>query len=286
MSWYFKVKPTIKTDAGIKTRSKRGAFVKNWWADRWIQAMEQVMDPGRLQRGRRYARQGQVLSVEIGKGHIVAKVQGSRRKPYNVTIDMQPLAGADWERVIGALAVRPFFVAQLLAGEMPQEIAEAFAAVQVNLFPNRRELSQSCSCPDWAEVCKHLAAVHYILAERFDEDPFLLFQLRGKLQAEIVARLGTVDSNERAEAVEYSPAPPLIESLNAFWQMESEQAQFRVHIALPETPYSVLQRLGAPDFLPEAQHCLEKAYDAIAETAVQRAFQDESDEEVTASASR
>ena len=104
MSWYYNYKPTIETDEGIKAKSKRGAFVKNWWATRWIEAMEGLMDRGRLQRGRRYARRGQVLTLTEGKGEIVGKVQGSRRRPYTITIHIKPLTDAQWEQVIEALA--------------------------------------------------------------------------------------------------------------------------------------------------------------------------------------
>ena len=276
MSWYYNYKPTIETDKGIKAKSKRGDFVKNWWATRWIQAMERVMDRGRLQRGRSYARKGQVLSLEEGQGQVKAKVQGSRRTPYKVTISLTPLSEKDWEKVVTALAERPYFVAQLLAGEMPQEIEEAFQAAKLDLFPSRRELLQDCNCPDWADVCKHLAAVHYILAERFDEDPFLLFRLRGKAQEEILASLGSGEA-EVATAVppEYSPAPPLSESVNNFWQTGKELESFSVHITSPEEPYPLLERLGEPDFFPEASRWLAKAYDVVSETAVKIAFQPE-----------
>ena len=276
MSWYYNYKPTIETDKGIKAKSKRGDFVKNWWATRWIQAMERVMDRGRLQRGRSYARKGQVLSLEEGQGQVKAKVQGSRRTPYKVTISLTPLSEKDWEKVVTALAERPYFVAQLLAGEMPQEIEEAFQAAKLDLFPSRRELLQDCNCPDWADVCKHLAAVHYILAERFDEDPFLLFRLRGKAQEEILASLGSGEA-EVATAVppEYSPAPPLSESVNNFWQTGKELESFSVHITSPEEPYPLLERLGEPDFFPEASRWLAKAYDLVSETAVKIAFQPE-----------
>jgi uncharacterized Zn finger protein len=281
MDWYYKPTRPIDTDEGIKAKSKRGNFVKNWWATRWLKAMEQVMDNGRLQRGRSYARKGQVLSLVESKGQITAKVQGSRRTPYKITIELTPLAESSWVKVLQALAERPYFVAQLLAGEMPQEIEEAFTAVRLDLFPSRQELKQDCNCPDWAEVCKHLAAVHYILAERFDEDPFLLFRLRGKTQAEILAALGTGESDmgmDTAVAAEYMPAPPLTESLSNFWQIGSELDKFAVHIAPPDTPYPLLERLGVPDFLPEAHRWLAKGYDAVTETAVQIAYHSENTE--------
>jgi uncharacterized Zn finger protein len=282
VSWYYDFKPTrpIDTDEGIKAKSKRGDFVKNWWATRWIAAMERVMDRGRLQRGRNYARRGQVLSLEEGKGQITAKVQGSRRTPYKITIELTPLSEKDWEKVLAALAERPYFVARLLAGEMPQEIEEAFQAAKLDLFPGRRELKQHCNCPDSAVVCKHLAAVHYILAERFDEDPFLLFRLRGKTQDEILASLGSgLAVSETAVPLEYAPAPPLTESSGSFWQIGPDLENFPVRITLPEEPYPLLERLGEPDFWPEARRWLAKAYDRVSESAVHIAYQPEDTED-------
>lgn len=280
MGWYYDYKPAIETDEGIRARSRRGDFVKNWWATRWIEAMEQVMDPGRLQRGRRYARKGQVLSLEVGKGTVAAKVQGSRRTPYKVMIELEPLKDAEWAKVVEALAERPYFVAQLLAGEMPPEIEEAFAAVKLGLFPNRRELRQECSCPDYAVVCKHLAAVHYILGERLDEDPFLLFQLRGRERGAILTMLEPVaDATEVDATPGYAPAPPLTDLLDTFWQIGPELERLAVHIAPPEAPYPLLERLGDPDFLPEARRWLAKAYDGVTEWAIARAYPAENGED-------
>lgn len=281
MSWYRDYKPTqpIKTDEGIKARSKQGAFVKNWWAGRWLEAMERVMDRGRLQRGRSYARKGQVLSLEEGKGQITAKVQGSRRAPYKVTIHLAPLPEPAWAKVLAALAERPYFVAQLLAGHMPPDIEEAFQAVQLDLFPGRGELKQECSCPDWAPVCKHLAAVHYILAQWFDEDPFLLFRLRGKTQEEVVAALGAAqDQPPTAFVSDNTVAPPLTDSLANFWQAGSELEGFAVHIAAPEEPYPLLERLGDPDFMPEARRWLAGAYDLASANALRIAYSPENEE--------
>ena len=276
MSWYYDYKPTIETDEGIKAKSKRGAFVKNWWATRWIKAMERLMDRGRLQRGRRYARKGQVLSLTEETGEVTAKVQGSRRRPYAITIQIKPLTEVQWELVIKALAARPIFMAQLLAGEMPQEIEEAFSSVRLSLFPaTAQDLTQNCNCPDWAEVCKHLAAVHYILAERFDEDPFLLLRLRGKTQDEILDALsqqqGAGDIAEIA-APEYDPPPPLFDSLADFWAVGEDAARFQTQIAPPSSLYPVLTRLGAPAFMEDIDRWLKPAYDAMSETAVAAAF--------------
>ena len=289
MSWYYDYnkKPTIETDDGIKAKSKRGAFVKSWWATRWIEAMEQLMDRGRLGRGRTYARKGQVLSLTEGTGEVVGKVQGSRKRPYKITIKIKPLTDAQWEQVIEALAARPIFMAQLLAGEMPQEIEEAFADAKLSLFPAKaQDLTQDCNCPDWAEVCKHLAAVHYILAERFDEDPFLLFRLRGKTQDELLEALrqqrGAGDLEETA-VPEYDLPPPLSDSLADFWAIGEEAAHFQPQIAPPSSPYPALARLGAPAFMEDIERWLKPAYDALSETAVATAFTDETNENETES---
>jgi uncharacterized Zn finger protein len=235
------------------------------------------MDSGRLTRGRSYARKGQVLSLEEGKGGITAKVQGSQRRPYKVEIELTPLSEAQWEKVIAALNRRPAFVAQLLAGEMPQDIEEAFSAVNLSLFPSHRELVQDCSCPDWADVCKHLAAVHYILAERFDEDPFLLFRLRGKTEEEILNALGRESLAADSDTPQYSPAPPLSESLHSFWETGPELDQLQLQIRPPDTPYPVLERLGTPAFLPEARRHLVLAYDSLSKEAVSAAFSEETE---------
>ena len=129
MSYYY-FKPTKPKEAkdGIKARSQRGAFAKSWWAEQWIAALERLVDSGRLSRGRSYARKGQVLSIEETKDGIAARVQGSQRRPYQISIQIAPLTDAQWDKVIDALSEQALFTAQLLAGEMPQNIEQAFSA--------------------------------------------------------------------------------------------------------------------------------------------------------------
>lgn len=184
MRWRFpKPSRPIPTDQGVASRRRRGAFVESWWAERWIRSLEELMDPGRLGRGRRYARAGQVLSLDEVSGEVIAQVQGSRRTPYTVTIGLKPLSDAAWERVIAALARRADLAAALLAGEMPPGIDEVFSKAKASLFPTApSHLRLACTCPDWVTVCKHVAATCYLLGEQFDEDPFLLFRLRGRDQ--------------------------------------------------------------------------------------------------------
>jgi uncharacterized Zn finger protein len=280
---YFKPSKPIETDQGIKARSKRGDFVKNWWANRWIKALEQLVDAGRLRRGRTYARKGQVLSIEETRSGIEAKVQGSRKRPYNVTINIDVLSNAQWEKVIDVLAEQAIFTAQLLAGEMPAEIEEAFKAAGVSLFPQKgAELMTSCSCPDWANPCKHVAAVHYILGEQFDEDPFLLFRLRGRTQEQILEALrarraeasGPADDFEEVEEI----VTPLREKVENFWEMGQPLTHFKTTIKPPVTEFPILKRLGQPSFLSDdLLKVLGPAYRAITEMAIATAFGNEAE---------
>lgn len=286
---FYKSTKPVETDKGIKARSKRGEFAKNWWAERWIKALERLVDAGRLRRGRSYARSGQVLAIDEKKEGIQAKVQGSRSTPYKITINLHPLTDAQWEAVIDALAERAIFTAQLLAGEMPQEIEEAFAAAGVSLFPDRRdELETDCSCPDWANPCKHVAAAHYILGEQFDEDPFLLFRLRGRSQEQIIAALrarrSAGEQTQLAEAgVDYvtnEPATPLEATLDNFWTMGQALTQFATNIKPPVTSRPVLKRLGQPAFLDEnLEQVLGPAYDAMMNAAIKAAFSEHEEQE-------
>jgi uncharacterized Zn finger protein len=278
--YYYTPSQPIKTTDGIKAKSKRGEFVKNWWATRWIAALERLVDRGRLSRGRSYARQGQVLSIEESKSGIAAKVQGSTARPYKVTIDIDTLSNAQWEQVIDALAGQAIFTAQLLAGEMPQDIEQAFQAAKVSLFPEKRgQLVTNCSCPDPSNPCKHIAAVHYILGEQFDEDPFLLFRLRGRTQEQILAGLrerraagGAADETE--DEIE-DVVLPLTETLDHFWELGQPLTHFKTTVKPPVTELPILKRLGQPSFLGDnIQQLLGPAYRAIGQAAIAAAFAD------------
>src|SRR5947209_8596053 len=180
-SWGYAKSSPKRVAGGIKTKSERGAIGETWWSKRWVHVLESFGMGTRLTRGRSYARQGQVLSVDIEPGIVKAKVQGSMPKPYNIKIQLQPLSGQDWDNVTDAMASQALFAAKLLAGEMPTNIEEAFSTVKLSLFPTSiHDLKTDCSCPDWANPCKHIATVYYILADRFDAAPFRISMLRGR----------------------------------------------------------------------------------------------------------
>jgi uncharacterized Zn finger protein len=279
---YFEPAKPRKSDQGMAARSQRGHFAEHWWAERWIKSLERITDAGRLRRGRSYARSGQVLSIEESKGQIQARVQGSRPKPYNVTIRLQPLSDAQWEAVFEALSEQAIFTAQLLAGEMPNEIEEAFTAAGVSLLPSTSdELETKCTCPDWANPCKHVAAVHYILGEQFDEDPFLIFRLRGRSQEQVMAALRARRERNAPAAPSMAEEPatytvaaavPLAETLASFWQMGEALDHFPTAIQAPAQPYPVLRRLGSPPFAKNLEASLGPAYEVMTQEALRLAF--------------
>lgn len=171
---------------GIKVK-QTGA---TWWGQRWIGALAAVLrgDAGRLARGKTYARAGRTHDLVVAGGMVTARVTGSRPTPYRVTIELAQLSEAVWTRAISAMVAKAQFSAELLAGQMPAEIDEAFAGT--SLFPQQRaDLVTSCSCPDWGDPCKHVAAAHYVLGEALDRDPFLLFELRGRTKEQVLAAL-------------------------------------------------------------------------------------------------
>ncbi|HKE15595.1 MAG TPA: SWIM zinc finger family protein [Kofleriaceae bacterium] len=164
-----------------------------WWGVRWIEALERLSSEysNRLARGRTYARAGRVHDLAIASGLVSARVTGSRRTPYRVSLRLAALAPAAWDQAVLAMAGQALFAAELLAGRMPQDIDEAFRAGGHSLFPlaARGDLATECSCPDWANPCKHVAATHYVLGEAFDKDPFLLFELRGRGRDDVLSAL-------------------------------------------------------------------------------------------------
>lgn len=170
-----------KVSGGIQIASTRGAVARTWWSQRFIGVLEQIGVGGRLSRGRSYARAGQIVSIDVDVGAVRAAVQGSRPKPYQVRIGVPAFGKAEWGQVGQALADDASFAAALLNGDMPRDIESVFAAVGLSLFPDSaRDLAMDCSCPDFQVPCKHLAAVFYVLAERFDADPFEILALRGR----------------------------------------------------------------------------------------------------------
>lgn len=236
----------IRVDGGIKARSQRGDIGRSWWSRRFIEVLESLGLGGRLDRGRHYARAGQVLTMTVSTSIVMAQVQGSRPEPYKVRIGVKAFTGAEWSTVERAMAAQALYAAKLLAGEMPTDIETLFAELGLRLFPQSLdEISMDCSCPDWEVPCKHLAAVSYLLAEAFDQDPFQILAWRGRARQPLLERLhdlrgravagpvGPVDTGPEPPA---DDTPPLADCLDTFW------------VAGP----TAVSRAPVPDLAPDA----------------------------------
>lgn len=242
---------------GIRARSRQGAFAKSWWGERWIETLESFRLHSRLARGRSYARRGQVLRLEVAKSKVSATVQGSRPAPYAVTIELRRIPTAQWRKVSKAMAARVAMAARLMAGELPPQAERCFTEAGVALFPKTAgDLITSCSCPDFSNPCKHIAAVYYLLAEEFDRDPFLLFRLRGLERSEFVSMLGKRGgpvrrrADERASEPELPPASPkLTAAMEAFWRGRrfAEERYGEVAVST-EAAAPIARRLGSLPF--------------------------------------
>ncbi|MFB3825207.1 MAG: SWIM zinc finger family protein [Bryobacteraceae bacterium] len=247
---------------GIRAQGR--TFGEKWWGRRWVQVLEGFGIGARLQRGRRYARQGQVVSLEIGKGLVEAEVQGSRPKPYHVTIQLTPMKPECWKRAAAALNRQAIHAAKLLGGELPPEIEKIFAEAGVPLFPQRyKDLETDCSCPDWSNPCKHIAAVYYLLGEEFDRDPFLIFKLRGVEREDLIGSV--TPAAGKVEKPEPLPAEP-----EKFWNAGPLPGDLLAGAETPAASAALLKRLGPFPFWRGAcrlQEALEPVYKAASEKA-------------------
>ncbi len=250
-SWWYRYERSERREAkgGIRPQSQRGTFGETWWAERWVQVLESFDIGARLGRGRSYARTGQVLSIKVAEGGVTAWVQGSRPEPYRVTIRMRPISEEGWLTVAEILSRQAIFTAKLLAGEMPDEIETVFAEAGLSLFPEKHsDLVTDCSCPDWSNPCKHIAAVYYLLGEEFDRDPFLLFQLRDGRRADCVALLSPAGAENGAVDEPPPPPEPLPTDPIAFWGTEPAGAALDGEVVVPTVHAALPKRLGGFPF--------------------------------------
>ena len=154
-------------------------IVKSWWGQAWCDNLEKYADfESRLDRGKRYVRTGAVVDLKIQKGKVLARVQGRRKIPYKVEIRISPLSEERCQYAIQQCGRKIENLERLVNGDFPKELKEMFLGDK-GLFPEPKEISFNCSCPDWALMCKHVAAVLYGIGARFDDNPLLFFELRG-----------------------------------------------------------------------------------------------------------
>jgi len=252
---------------------RRAELAGNWWARRWMAALDGFGWSSRLARGRAYARNGRVLDIEISRGVVRARVQGSARQPYRIEMAVEPFDDGVWDRVIGALARQAIYVAKMLAGDLPAEVVQLCQSAEAPLFPDHPdEIRMHCSCPDWAVPCKHVAAVHYALAAELDRDPFLLFRLRGKTRDELtgalrtrrasLSMLGATPSPVDEDTAEEHDAPAEEElPVDRFWDLGHELDDLHFEIRPPDVPGAVLRLLGPPPAWGAQEDLLSRLYD-------------------------
>ena len=226
-----------------------------WWVQQWVDLLNSYRFKKRLERGRRYAREGHILKLDFKESKVFSSVQGTAADPYQLSIWIDRFADEDWDFVIDTLSQKAIYSAQLLAGEMPADIENVFTSNGLSLFPfTLADVHSKCNCPDPKNPCKHIAAVYYQLADFFREDPFVLFQLRGRTKEQIIAAIREkrklkVEENsvetvtEDAEDVVVTPEPKS-QTLNLenFWQYE--EALDSSLVVITPSDQTVLDLLG------------------------------------------
>ena len=224
---------------------------REWWSQRWLDLLDSYRFKKRLERGRNYARQGNVLSIEFKGAKVLARVQGSDPEPYKVSLSLDPFSEEQWGYVIETMSQKSIFAAKLLAGEMPQNMEDVFTSNGLSLFPfTLSDVHSKCSCPDKANPCKHVAAIYYQLGDRFSEDPFVLFQLRGRTKEQIISDLRDLRSKsietsatETSEVQESTPEKEFSIEIGSFWQYD-EPLESSLVVIVPSTSETVLDVLG------------------------------------------
>jgi uncharacterized Zn finger protein len=237
---------------------------REWWSQRWLDLLDSYRFKKRLERGRNYARQGNVLSIEFKGAKVLARVQGSEPEPYKVSLSLDPFSEEQWGYVIETMSEKSIFAAKLLAGEMPQNMEDVFTSNGLSLFPfTLSDVHSKCSCPDKANPCKHVAAVYYQLGDRFSEDPFVLFQLRGRTKEQIISDLRQLRSNvktshprvlqETSEVQESTPEKQFSVKIDSFWEY-NEPLESSLVVIVPSTSETVLDVLGSIPLAKEEEN--------------------------------
>lgn len=257
-----------------------------WWVQRWVELLNTYRFKKRLERGRIYAREGHILSLEYKGSKVMALVQGTAEEPYKLSIWLDAFTDEDWNYVIDSLSEQAIYSAQLLAGEMPAEIEAVFTANGLSLYPfNLSEVHSKCSCPDPKNPCKHIAAVYYQLGDFFREDPFVLFQLRGRSRDSILDAL-----RQRRQSADTSTEILTLDvesgiqpesgkttsqvDLQQFWAYTDPLDSELVVITPAET--TVLDVLGKiplpPEDAPAVMGHLKEIYQTVAQQAMMQAL--------------
>ena len=230
-----------QVEGGIRAASRRGAFASTWWGKEWIRILESSRIGARLSRGKSYARKGKVTELTISPGRVTARVQGSRSGKYLVLLECETLPEESKAQLLNALEEQPCLAARLLEKDLPKELEQLFAEAELPLFPSpEKDLQTECSCPDWSNPCKHIAAVFYLMGEAFDADPFFLLTLRGLEREDL---FGLSPEESLSEKPSFPPEPLPLEK-EAFWGSKNPPSPEE---SVPASQFhgSLPRRLGA-----------------------------------------
>jgi uncharacterized Zn finger protein len=269
-------------------------FSRTWWGQRFIEALERFTDAARLGRGRSYAHGGRILDYKLVNGTVTARVRGSinpyfgvyKEPIYRTSITIKAITGANWTKVICQIASRADLVTKLLMNEMPDTIQDAFSELGLHLLPHSQsDFETTCSCPDYANPCKHIAGVYYLLASDLDRDPFVMFELRGlsrdNLRTElersplgqILASALTAEEEVPVEPVESYYTRPTREpavgvaSHKAFWTGAKRLPASLAPVAQSNVPALLIKKQGDyPPFWPKDVSfisVMEELYDRV-----------------------
>jgi uncharacterized Zn finger protein len=222
-----------------------------WWVQKWLELLDSYRFKKRLERARLYAREGNVLSIDFEGSQVLARVQGSEPEPYLVDLSLVAFSDEEWEYIIKLLSKKAIYSAQLLTGQMPDNIERVFIDSGVNLFPfSLADIRSRCTCPDKANPCKHIGAVYYQLGDRFSVDPFVLLQLRGRTKNQILEALRQKRSyssdNEpliSSESVAIKKTAP-DNDIDRFWQYDDDLDPTLVVITPGSENQTILDILG------------------------------------------
>lgn len=263
MHWFsrkdLKIKVPRHVEHGLRPRSMRGKLGQSWWSQKFVSLIEDDPKKSHLEAARRYVRKGQIMKLNVNPGEIAAKVQGTQDQPYDTRVCLPAVDDDTWRRLIQRLVARSEYMACLLADIVPESLPELFEKAGVPLIPDDVEhVSWTCTCSEETIPCKHVAAVFYLVADRMDDDPFMLLRWRGRGRQEILGalreswgadpELGTSEDSEEDVLTEAD--------IPRFFSLPPDFDQ------LPYPPPSdqpdVIRRLGFPPFFPPSDRTVQQ----------------------------
>ncbi len=250
----------------------RKAFGNTWWGKQWLNSLNQIDYSNRLPRGRRYANNGSVKSIEIKGNNISGAVKGTRPRPYKITIDIPKFSAREKAKIVELVTTNPLFLSQLLNRKLPSELNNLCKAHQIHIFPaSWNDLNGKCSCPDWAVPCKHMAAVLYLVANEIDKNPFVVFDLHEFDLFKGLAGVGyTLEGQKEINILSVDKLRQPLSSASIKMSVEEEAYNRLDFTLLPESREALLTLLSEnPVFYPEGnfKDLLAKVYKTVARSA-------------------